>query len=142
MGTSGASSPAEPNGPRDSAVLTGSNQLALTSFLLSLAAPVLWPVHYLLADVVTALLPPTAQGLGVAVSVFLPYGGGLITSVSAFVAGIVALRRGKLYPPQQAWNGFAIAGLVIGIITAVALVCLGGIIVLFVVECANSATGC
>lgn len=64
----------------------------------------------------------------------------VIASIAAIVTGAPALSRAKRYPPQQAWKGLATAGMVLGIVGTVLLVCGGGGFALLVRAC-TSPTG-
>jgi hypothetical protein len=94
--------------PNESSALTAptaSNRLALTSFYLSLGSLAVFVLWFILLSVRAVPL--------IALVLLL---GGLVTSTAGFITGILALTAGDRYPPRQARKGFAIAGLVLGIV--------------------------
>jgi Na+/melibiose symporter-like transporter len=91
----------------------GRNSLALTSFVLSLA-----PLAVMVLD---AVLTFVILSLPSAVNTFLSCGG-FIASIGAIVTAGLALGRAKWYPPQQAGTGYAIAGLILGILDIVLVI--------------------
>lgn len=120
----------EPNRGNVPVPSKGRNWLALTSFLLSFTPPVL-----------------VGGGTWFDSSPFwwvfdlISYIGCLLCGTGAVVTGILALRRAKQYPPRQAWRGLAIAGLTLGIVGTVVLVCGGAGFLLFLKVC-SGPPGC
>jgi hypothetical protein len=87
----------------------GSNGLALASFLLSLISGV-----EVVLNVLVFFLSPLPFGVNVYLYLF-----GSALGIGAIVMGGLAVSWAKWYPPQQAWKGWAIAGLVLGSIGTV-----------------------
>jgi hypothetical protein len=63
--------------------------------------------------------------------------GYFVSGVAAIVTSSLALRRAMSYPPQQAWRGFALAGLVLGIVCMVIRFCAVGPLALLAYGCRN-----
>jgi hypothetical protein len=93
------------------ATSTGSNRLALISFIAGLASPVAVVLSWLITySPLTIQSSPSLQTI-----LDLTLGTlSVIAAVSALVVGIVALVRGRHYPSGKAHTGFAIVGVMLG----------------------------
>lgn len=123
-----------PTGPHQGIAATGWNRLAGTSLALAVAAPLAAILGFVLLDSLSTL-PSAVVALTAVVSVVL-YVGGLLASIAAIVTGAVALVRAKRYLPQRMHRGWAIAGLVLGIVVTILLVFPGGFFFLVSYSCA------
>ena len=149
----------QPDVRGNDALRPGRNWLALVSFLLSLGPLVSLLLGILASKVWSNLLDPGLLVLanspvgsvpdaysmvgtivGLAADVYLL--GCPASIIAAIVTSSLALRRARDYPLQQAWRGFAVAGLAIGIVCMVLLLCAVGLFVLFVNACTKSTGGC
>ncbi len=141
-----SSVPPKPSRGYAPATPKGGNRLAIASFVLSLAPVILWALYYVVAGVLFHLLSTNALSTDAFGNVFLLsllaiYIGSLIVSIGAIVTGGLAWSRAKLYPPQQAWVGLAIAGLMIGIVGTLIQGCVGAGFLLLVHAC-SGPPGC
>lgn len=100
------------------ALRTGHNRLALVSFLIWIVA-----VPACLVGSVVKIVFESTASLQLLAWVLLVVS--LIANISAIVTGGVALHRTRQYPPHQAWRGWAVAGLEIGIVGAALFICTG-----------------
>jgi hypothetical protein len=115
------------------ALPTGRNQLALVSFLISIvAAPAC-----LVGSIVNVVFETIASYQLLSWVLLV---GSLISSISAIVTGGAALHRAKRYPPHQARMGWAVAGLVLGIVGVAFFICTG-LLNLAALACTNGP-GC
>jgi hypothetical protein len=65
-----------------------------------------------------------------------------VSSIGAIVTGWMALRRATRYPAKQARKGWAVAGLVLGVVILVLFLCTDALGAVVGIVCSNSSGGC
>jgi hypothetical protein len=117
-----------------------SNWLALTSFLLSLAAIVAW-VLVLAAEYVLNKVLSVDQAIQyedtVQAAFWTIYDASHVVFIGAIITGILALVLAKRYARERPWKGFAIAGLVLGIVAITPLLLFDAVLAYFGYACQN-----
>jgi len=122
---------------------TGPNRLARTSFVLALV-PLVLLVLFSLGGFVTNRMGdqglPFLTPLGIAAAV--GYLASHVSSIGAVATGWRVLRHATRYPANQASQGLAVAGLVLGVVVLVVLLCSDGLGAVVGIVCSNSSSGC